>query len=88
MPQGAWSDKRDRQCGHIEDGLRERGEDEDIAEEIRARMVNKERALPGEAKESSWTSNEDISSAPRGGLRSHSGTGRRTKDQLYNDRRI
>ena len=50
MPQQAWSDKRERQYEHIKDGLRERGENEDTAEEIAARTVNKERARAGEAK--------------------------------------
>lgn len=44
MPQQAWSDKRERQYEHIKDGLLERGETEDTAEEIAARTVNKERA--------------------------------------------
>ena len=87
MPQGAWSDKRERQYGHIKDGLLERGESEDTAEEIAARTVNKERARAGEAKESSRTSTEDISSGRRGGLRSHRGPGGRTRDQLYNEAR-
>ena len=51
----------------------DRGESEDKAEEIAARTVNKERARPGEAKESSRTSTDDISSGRRGGLRSHRG---------------
>ena len=76
MPQQAWSDKRERQYEHIKDGLKERGEVEDTAEEIAARTVNKERARPGEAKEASRTSTDDISSGRRGGLRSHSGPGR------------
>jgi hypothetical protein len=87
MPQRAWSDKRERQYEHIKDGLRERGETEDTAEEIAARTVNKERARAGEAKTSSRTSTEDISSGRRGGLRSHSGPGGRTRDQLYNEAR-
>ena len=87
MPQRAWSDKRERQYEHIKDGLRERGEDEDTAEEIAARTVNKERARAGEAKESSRTSTDDISSGRRGGLRSHRGPGGRTRDQLYNEAR-
>ncbi len=87
MPQEAWSDKRERQYGHIKEGLLERGEDEDTAEEIAARTVNKERAREGEAKESSRTSTEDISSGRRGGLRSHRGPGGRTRDQLYNEAR-
>jgi hypothetical protein len=87
MPQQAWSDKRERQYDHIKQGLRERGEDEDTAEEIAARTVNKERARAGEAKEASRTSTQDISSGRRGGLRSHRGPGGRTRDQLYNEAR-
>ena len=87
MPQRAWSKKRERQYEHIKDGLRERGEDEDTAEEIAARTVNKERARAGESKESRRTSTDDISSGRRGGLRSHRGPGGRTKDQLYNEAR-
>lgn len=87
MPQRAWSDKRERQYEHIKDGLEERGEDEDTAEEIAARTVNKERARAGEAKESSRTSTEDVSSSRPGGLRSHRGPGGRTRDQLYNEAR-
>src|SRR2546423_168474 len=85
MPQRAWSDKRERQYGHIKEGLLDRGRDEDTAEEIAARTVNKERAQAGEAKESSRTSTEDMSSSRRGGLRSHRGPGGRTRDQLYNE---
>ncbi|HKN42418.1 MAG TPA: plasmid stabilization protein, partial [Propionibacteriaceae bacterium] len=62
-------------------------ESEDTAEEIAARTVNKERARAGEAKESSRTSTDDISSGRRGGLRSHKGPGGRTRDQLYNEAR-
>ena len=87
MPQNAWSDKRERQYEHIKDSALERGESEDTAEEIAARTVNKERARAGEAKESSRTSTDDISSGRRGGLRSHKGAGGRTRDQLYNEAR-
>jgi len=87
MPQQAWSDKRERQYEHIKDSALERGESEDTAEEIAARTVNKERARAGEAKESSRTSTDDISSGRRGGLRSHKGAGGRTRDQLYNEAR-
>lgn len=87
MPQQAWSNKRERQYEHIKDGLLDRGEDEDSAEEIAARTVNKERARSGEAKESSRSSTEDLSSGRRGGLRSHKGAGGRTRDQLYNEAR-
>ena len=58
---------------------------EDTAEEIAARTVNKERARKGEARESSRSSTEDISSGRRGGLRSHRGRGGRTYEQLYNE---
>jgi plasmid stabilization system protein ParE len=85
MPQGAWSDKRERQYEHIKDGLEERGRSEDEAEEIAARTVNKERARHGEAKESSRSSTDDISSGRRGGLRSHKGAGGPTRDQLYGE---
>jgi plasmid stabilization system protein ParE len=85
MPQSSWSDKRERQYEHIKEGLQERGTGEDKAEEIAARTVNKERARAGEAKESSRTSVEDISSGRRGGLRSHRGSGGRTYDQLRNE---
>jgi len=85
MPQQAWNQKRERQYDHIKEGLRERGESEKKAEEIAARTVNKERARTGEAKQRSRTSVRDISSSRRGGLRSHSGPGGRTKEQLYNE---
>jgi hypothetical protein len=85
MPQQAWSDKRERQYEHIKEGLLDRGRKEDTAEEIAARTVNKERARAGEAKESSRSSTDDISSSRRGGLRSHKGAGGRTYDQLYNE---
>jgi hypothetical protein len=87
MPQRAWSDKRERQYEHIKEGLEERGEDEDTAEEIAARTVNKERARAGEAQQTSRSSVDDISSGRRGGLRSHKGPGGRTRDQLYNEAR-
>ncbi len=87
MPQQAWTEKRERQYEHIKDGLLDRGEDEDTAEEIAARTVNKERARHGEAKRSSRSSTNDISSGRRGGLRSHRGPGGRTRAQLYNEAR-
>jgi hypothetical protein len=87
MPQARWSTKRERQYDHIKEGLIDRGDAEDLAEEIAARTVNKERARAGEAKESSRTSTSDISSGRRGGLRSHTGPGGRTRDQLYEEAR-
>ncbi len=85
MPQPGWSNKRERQYGHIKEGLLERGENEDKAEEIAARTVNKERARAGEARQASRSSTQDISSGRRGGLRSHRGSGGPTRDQLYNE---
>ena len=85
MPNQAWSDKRERQYEHIKDGLKEHGRSNDVAEEIAARTVNKERARHGEAKETSRTSTDDISSGRRGGLRSHSGPKGRTREQLYEE---
>ena len=85
MPQRAWSKKRERQYEHVKQGLLDRGESEDTAEEIAARTVNKERAREGESRERSRTSTKDISSGRRGGLRSHRGPGGRTKAQLYEE---
>jgi hypothetical protein len=84
MPAGS-NKKRERQYEHIKAGLKKRGRSEDTAEEIAARTVNKERARSGEAKQKSRSSTHDISSSRRGGLRSHKGSGGRTKDQLYNE---
>ena len=67
MPQGRWSAKRERQYAHIKQGLLERGDSEELAEEIAARTVNKERARAGEARTASRTSTDDISSGRRGG---------------------
>ena len=85
VPQKAWSNKRERQYEHIKEGLEDRGRSEDTAEEIAARTVNKERARSGEARQRSRTSTKDISSGRRGGLRSHTGPGGRTKEQLYQE---
>ena len=85
MPQQAWNAKRERQYEHIKEGLEDRGRSEGTAKQIAARTVNKERAQAGEARESSRTSKQDISSGRRGGLRSHKGPGGRTKEQLYNE---
>jgi hypothetical protein len=87
VPQSSWSSKRERQYDHIKQGLEDRGRSEKLAEEIASRTVNKERARAGESAESSRTSTEDISSGRRGGLRSHQGSGGRTRDQLYQEAR-
>jgi hypothetical protein len=87
MPQQSWSAKRERQYEHIKEGLRDQGRTEGRAEEIAARTVNKERARSGESRQASRTSIRDISSSQRGGQRSHSGSGGRTKEQLYQEAR-
>ncbi len=87
MPQGAWSDKRERQYEHIKEGLVEAGRDEPEAEEIAARTVNKDRARAGESRTASRESLRSESSSRRGGRRSHRGPGGRTKAQLYAEAR-
>ncbi len=80
--------KRARQYKHVKESLKERGRPEELAEEIAARTVNKERARHGEARESSSLSRDDISSGRRGGIRSHRKAPRgRTRDQLYEEAR-
>ena len=87
MPRNAWTPKRERQYEHIKDSLLERGKGEDLAEEIAARTVNKERARSGESRTASKSSTQDISSGRRGGQRSHRGAGGPTKAQLYAEAR-
>ncbi|HEX2359673.1 MAG TPA: hypothetical protein VHH72_07655 [Solirubrobacterales bacterium] len=79
--------KRARQYEHIKDSEKRRGASGDRAEEIAARIVNKERARSGESARGSRTSIQDISSSRRGGKRSHGGRKGRTRDQLYNEAR-
>ncbi|WP_329268462.1 plasmid stabilization protein [Streptomyces sp. NBC_01451] len=86
MPRGA-SPKRERQYEHIKDSALDRGESEKRAEEIAARTVNKERARSGEARTAGRTSTQDMSSARRGGQRSHQGAQGPTYDQLYEEAR-
>jgi hypothetical protein len=86
VPRGS-SPKRERQYEHIKESARQRGESPKRATEIAARTVNKERARSGESRTASKTSTRDISSSRRGGLRSHSGAGGPTKEQLYNEAR-
>jgi hypothetical protein len=77
--------KRARQYEHVKRSEKQQGRSEDRAEEIAARTVNKERARSGESRQRSRTSTSDMSSGRRGGLRSGSGPGGRTRDQLYNE---
>ena len=86
MPK-AWSAKRERQYVHIKESLLDRGRPRPVAEEVAARVVNKERAQQGESEEASPSSLNDMSSGRRGGLRSHKGPGGRTLLQLRNEAR-
>lgn len=86
MPRGS-SPKRERQYEHIKESAEQRGESPKRAKEIAARTVNKERARAGESKTASRSSLDDMSSAKRGGQRSHSGAQGPTKEQLYNEAR-
>lgn len=86
MPK-AWSAKRERQYDHIKEGLEQRGKKASVAKEIAARTVNKERAQHGEAKKASPQARRDKPAPVRGGQRSHSGAGGRTRDQLYEEAR-
>jgi plasmid stabilization system protein ParE len=96
MPSTIWKAKRERQYQHIKDSLLARGESLEIAEEIAARTVNKERARHGETITASASSirdlfclgktfNTNLSSDRRGGLRSHRGPGGKTLAQLRNE---
>jgi hypothetical protein len=77
--------KRARQYEHVKQSEKDQGRSNQRAEEIAARTVNKERARSGESQTASPSSIRDISSGKRGGRRSGSGGGGRTRDQLYND---
>jgi hypothetical protein len=84
MPRGS-SPKRERQYEHVKDSVKKRGGGDKRAKEVAARTVNKDRARAGESRTRSRASTADISSARRGGLRSHTGSAGRTKEQLYSE---
>ncbi len=73
MP-AAWSDKDERQYEAIKESSIERGKDEDTAEEIAARTVNKRRReegrTPNKTTQGTGNPNKSLSS--------------RTKQELYN----
>jgi plasmid stabilization system protein ParE len=73
MPK-AWSDKDERQYEHIKEGEQARGRDEDRAEEIAARTVNKQRRQEGRTpnRRTQGTGNPRVSLEDR------------TRDELYN----
>lgn len=79
--------KRARQYEHIKQSEKKAGRSEKRAEEIAARAVNKEKARSGESRSRSRSSTRGASASKRGGRRSGSGPGGRTREQLYNDAR-
>ena len=87
MPTNRWNAKRERQYRRVEQSELDRGVAENEAREIATRTVNEERARTGEAKATSRTLTDDLSSGRRGGLRTHSGGKGRTYDQLYAEAR-
>ena len=87
MPNNVWSPKRERQYAHVKDSLLKRGESQQVAKEIAARVVNKERAQHAEAAAASTSSRNDMPASRRGGLPSREGAGGRTVEQLRNEAR-
>jgi len=77
--------KRDRQYKEVKKSEKEQGRSTKRAEEIAARVVNKERARSGESKTASRSSTRGRSAGSRGGTRSGKGPTGRTREQLYND---
>ena len=74
MPQGAWTDKRERQYDHIKSNLKKRGRPEETAERIAAATVNQTRTAKGETKDAKPPSERaraksDMSAAGRKGAR-------------------
>jgi hypothetical protein len=85
-PRGVKKGTKDaRKYEHIKKSEKQAGRSNSRAEEIAARAVNKDKAREGRSRTASPSSKRDISSSRRGGHRSHSGPGSRTRDQLYND---
>lgn len=74
MPDDRWSDKDERQYEHIKASERERGKEQDRAEEIAARTVNAQR------REEGRTENERT----MGTGNPNSALEARTVDELYN----
>jgi len=85
MPQQTWTRKQERQYEHVKSSQKQEGRSEGKAEEIAARTVNKQRARAGESRQRSRASVDDMSAPRRGGKRSGSGPGGRTKQQLYDE---
>jgi plasmid stabilization system protein ParE len=73
MPR-AWSDKDERQYEHIKESTLERGANEDKAEEIAARTVNKHRRIEGRTP----------NVRTQGTGNPNRGLDERSRDELYN----
>ena len=67
MPHKAGSAKRERQYVHVKESLLGQSKPQPLAEEIVARVVNKEPAQHGESMQASPSSINDMSSSRRGG---------------------
>ncbi|WP_338052423.1 plasmid stabilization protein [Rhodoferax sediminis] len=87
MSTNPWSPKRERQYAHIKESLFKPGKGAQLAGEIAARTVNKERAQHGEAEQANASSLNDVPAGRRGGRHSHLGAGGRTLVQLRNEAR-
>src|SRR2546428_8683232 len=79
MPQGAWTEKRERQYDHIKSNLKRRGRSEDTAERIAAATVNQTRTAMGETKDAKPPSERaramrDMSAAGRKGAKARKGS--------------
>ena len=85
-PRGVKKGTKDaRKYQHIKRSEKQAGRSEKSAKEIASRAVNKDRAKGRKTQTASPSSMRDMKSSKRGGLRSHSGPGGRTREQLYND---
>ena len=80
MPQQAWSKKRERQYEHVKEASRTGSRRGHRRGDRRAHRQQGARPLRRGPAEEPRRSTDDISSGRRGGLRSHSGAGGRTKD--------
>ncbi len=74
MPQGAWTEKRERQYDDTKSNLERRGRSEETAERIAAATVNQTRTAKGETKEAKPPSERararrDMSAAGRKGAK-------------------
>ena len=97
MPRRGWTNKDERKYEHIKDSQRERGADEERAQEIAARTVNKDRREEGRTpnKRTQGTGNprRDYEARTKDELeniareRGIKGYSRMTKDELIDELR-